>query len=101
MCVQEWRAVVNMDYSQSHWVIITATSRFPISPVNYIEHSAHGLIRVYNLLPVEIVEATSDVPSFQKVLQHLVQCRANEGYSDWERTLSPRVLLYKHPLRDL
>ena len=71
------------------------------SPAKYMEHSAHGLIQVYNSLPAEIVEASSSVPSFQRALQQLVQFRANAGYSDWESTLSPRVPRYKHPLRSL
>ena len=70
-------------------------------PAKYIEYSAHGLIKIYNLLPAEIVEASSCVPSFQSALQKLVLCRANGGRSDWELTLSPRVPIYKHPLRDL
>ena len=52
------------------------------SPANYIEHSAHGLIKVYNLLPASIVELSSCVPSFQKALQKLVQNRANCDCAD-------------------
>ena len=71
------------------------------SPAQYIQNSAHGLVRIYNLLPACIVEASACVPSFQRALQALVQERANSNYCDWKRTLSPRVPLYRHPLRDL
>ena len=70
-------------------------------PANYIQNSMFGLIAIYNLLPAQIVEASPCVPSFQKALQELVMFRANAGYNDWENTLSPRVSLYKHPLRSL
>ena len=71
------------------------------APAQYIQNSAHGLVKVYNLLPASIVEASACVPSFQKALQRLVQDRANDGCSNWELTLSPRIPVYKHPLRDL
>ena len=70
-------------------------------PAQYIQNSAHGLVRVYNLLPASIVEASACVSSFQKALQALAQDRANSGRSDWESTLSPRVPMHRHPLRDL
>ena len=71
------------------------------SPAQYIQNSAHGLVKVYNLLPASIVESSACVPSFQKALQALVQDRANDGCSNWELTLSPRIPMYRHPLRDL
>ena len=70
-------------------------------PAAYIEHSAHGLIHVYNLLPASIVESSPCVPIFQAKLQALVKDRANKGDSDWETTLSPRVPPWRHPLRGL
>ena len=70
-------------------------------PANYIQHSAFGLVEVYNLLPPQIVEACPCVPSFQRALQELVKHRADAGCQDWESTLSPRVQLFRHPLRSL
>ena len=70
-------------------------------PANYIQYSALGLIEVYNLLPPQIVEACPCVPSFQRALQELVIHRADAGCQDWEQTLSPRVQLFRHPLRSL
>jgi hypothetical protein len=40
-------------------------------PAAYIEHSMFGLVKVYNVLPPAIVEASFDVPSFQKRLQEV------------------------------
>ena len=75
---------------------------FPGSrPADYIEYSAHGLIKVYNLLPSYIVEGSQCVRSFQASLQTLVRNRANSGCTDWELTLSPRVSSWRHPLKDL
>ena len=68
---------------------------------NYIEHSAYGLIGVYNMLPASIVEASPTVRDFQRALQSLVKHRANAGCTDWEMTLSPRIPLYRHALRHL
>ena len=70
-------------------------------PAAYVEQSAHGLIRVYNKLPVNIVERCSCVSSFQKSLQELVLRRAQAGHGDWELTLSPRVSSCHHPLDDI
>ena len=67
----------------------------------YIQHSAHGLIGVYNLLPANIIEVSACVPSFQKALQDMVKSRANSGCTDWEHTLSPRVAMYKPALKCL
>ena len=71
------------------------------APAKYIEHSAYGLIEVYNMLPASIVEASPTVREFQRALQSLVKHRANAGCTDWEMTLSPRIPLYRHPLRHL
>ena len=73
---------------------------FPGSrPADYINHSAFGLIHVYNMLPADIVEKCGCVTSFQKGLQELVKNRTNAGCDDWETTLSPRISAWKHPLR--
>ena len=68
--------------------------RFP----ELLRRSALGLIAVYNLLPTEVV-LESSVKGFQSKLQELVKTRATAGYTDWSETLSPRVPLWKHPLR--
>ena len=71
------------------------------APAQYIENSAYGLIRVYNMLPASVVEASSTVSNFQSALQDLVKYRASQSFSDWEFTLSPRIPGCRHPLRRL
>ena len=71
------------------------------APANYIEHSAHGLIRVYNLLSASVVERSPCVKTFQSALQQLVRSRAKDACSDLEHTLSPRIPPSRHPLRHL
>ena len=51
-----------------------------------------------NLLPREVVQEDS-VKAFQSKLQGLVKERGAAGCFDWAETLSPRVPLWKHPLR--
>ena len=70
-------------------------------PAKYIEHSAFGLIGVYNMLPADVVEISPSVRQFQGALQALVKNRANSGCTDWEMLLSPRRPLHRHPLKDL
>ena len=70
-------------------------------PADYIENSAYGLLRICNMLPADIVEASPCVQSFQKALQMMVKGRAREGCSDWEQTLSPRLPPWRHPLRGM
>ena len=68
---------------------------------NFLEifrNSIFGLIRVYNLLDASIVEATS-VSIFQARCQQLLLSRALAGCDDWETTFSPRIPMYRHPLR--
>ena len=60
--------------------------------------SALGLVGVYNLLPEDAVLASS-VSVFQSRLQHYVKERAKAGCADWAESLSPRIPLFKHPLR--
>ena len=76
--------------------------RFPGSrPAAYIEHSAFGLIAIYNKLPRKIVEATTSVPVFHGALQYLILQRAVAGCNDWEHTLSPRMPSWRHPLNTI
>ena len=63
-----------------------------------LRRSALGLVAVYNLLPKEVVTANT-VKDFQKQLQGLLKQRATAGCEDWAETLSPRIPLWKHPLR--
>ena len=68
------------------------------SHLNVVRRSALGLVAVYNLLPAQVVHSTT-VKDFQVQLQELVKQRAAGGCEDWELSLSPRVPLYRHPLR--
>ena len=70
-------------------------------PAAYIEHSAFGLIIIYNKLPRRIVEASTTVSAFQSALQDLVFQRALTGCDDWELTLSPRMPSRRHPLNSI
>ena len=65
---------------------------------DFLKRSVLGAIDVYNLLPPRIVEAASDVPKFQGMLQSLVKERALAGCSDWALSLSPRIPVHAHPL---
>jgi len=69
-------------------------------PAQYIHNSLLGLISIYNMLPADIVEQSSSVPTFQAKLQALVKTRALSS-TDWKATLSPRVPLHRHPLLNL
>ena len=63
-----------------------------------LRRSALGLIAVYNFLPEQTV-AESTVKDSQSKLQGLLKQRAAAGCENWAETLSPRVPLWKHPLR--
>ena len=63
-----------------------------------LRRSVLGLVSVYNLFPAELV-LTETVPAFQAQLQALLKKRATAGCEDWAETLSPRVPLWRHPLR--
>ena len=66
--------------------------------LNCVRRSALGLVAVYNLLPAHVVRAET-VKEFQTQLQELLKARAREGCEDWSETFSPRIPLYRHPLR--
>ena len=68
------------------------------SHLNVVRRSALGLVAVYNLLPARIVHLAT-VKDFQVALQDLVKQRAQEGCEDWKHSLSPRIPLYRHPLK--
>ena len=63
-----------------------------------LRRSAFGLVKVYNLLPREVV-AEDTVPEFQKRLQRLVKTYAAGGRENWQNALSPREAWWNHPLR--
>ena len=63
---------------------------------DYINRSLVGYIRVYNLLPQQIINCTS-VPSFQHSLQRFLKDCALH-ISDWQNIFSPSIALNKHPL---
>ena len=63
-----------------------------------VRRSALGLVAVYNLLPPEVVQSKT-VKRFQEQLQEQLKARARAGCEDWPLTYSPRVPLWRHPLR--
>ena len=64
-----------------------------------MRRSAFGMIRVYNLLPQEIVVKTH-VKFFQFALTEMLRDHVNGGDENWQRLFSPRVQLFQdHPLQ--
>ena len=63
-----------------------------------VRNSMFGLIRIYNLLDPSIIESRS-VSSFQAKCQQVALSRAMSGCDDWHQTFSPRIPLFRHPLR--
>ena len=66
--------------------------------LNVLRRSVFGLVTVYNLLPAWVVQL-KDVKDFQYALQEHVKERAYQNCEDWHLTYSPRLPLYRHPLR--
>ena len=60
--------------------------------------NALGLIWIYNRLPEAIVSNDS-VKEFQRHLQLFIKQRLSSGDPDWKHLLSPRIAVYRHPLR--
>ena len=60
-----------------------------------MRRSALGMIRVYNILPQDVVD-TQDLKAFQKALTNLVRDRVVAGDSRWPLLLSPRHVLFQH-----
>ena len=60
--------------------------------------SVLGLIWVYNRLPQDIINA-DDVRIFQRNQQLILKQQISSGYEDWSTTFSPRIPVYKHPMR--
>ena len=63
-----------------------------------LRRSALGLVAVYNLLPAWVVKADT-VKNFQTNLAEVLRQRATAGCSDWVCTFSPRIPMWRHPLR--
>ena len=61
-----------------------------------LRRSPLGLVRVYNRLAQDVVDATS-VSCFQALLQNLVKEAAGRGEDDWELLLSPRREWWRRP----
>jgi len=68
-------------------------------PPDFFLRSIYGLLDVYNLLPIDVVEQSSDVRSFQASLQALLKCAMSSGFGQWQGLLSPRWDVRRHPLR--
>ena len=67
-------------------------------PPDFFLRSIFGLLDVYNLLPVAVVEQSSDVRSFQARLQAMLCCASSSGFSRWQGLFSPRWDMRHHPL---
>ena len=66
--------------------------------LNLIRRSALGQVALYNMLP-DKVKASKQVKEFQRGLQVMMKQRLESGCLDWKDTFSPRVALWKHPLK--
>ena len=66
--------------------------------LNVLRRSVLGLVTIYNLLPAWVVQL-EQVKDFQQALQEHVKERACPNCEDWRLTYSPRLPLYRHPLR--
>ena len=64
-----------------------------------LTHSVLGLIDIYNLLPVYVVEGQT-VKSFQQRLQQLLKVVAMDGMLGWRHLYSPRNIIFDNALRD-
>ena len=65
-----------------------------------LRRSAFGLIAIYNMLPQTIVDEET-VCGFQRCLQELAKQEVAAGNDAWSNLFSPRIALYRHPLRAL
>ena len=62
--------------------------------------SIFGLIRVYNMLPDSVVQASS-VKEFQRLLTMIMKILASQEYRRWDVLFSPRIPINEHPLHCL
>ena len=65
-----------------------------------VSRSASGLVAIYNLLPGSC-KRHRQVKDFQASVQGILKSRLDDGCEDWAHTLSPRIPLKRHPLRNL
>ena len=65
-----------------------------------VRRSAFGLIAIYNMLPQTIVDEET-VCGFQRCLQEMAKQEVAAGNDAWSNLFSPRIELYRHPLRTL
>jgi hypothetical protein len=63
-----------------------------------VKRSALGLCAIYNMLP-ESCTREKTVKGFQRSLQEIIKRRLADNCNDWVNTFSPRVPLWKHPLK--
>ena len=84
---------------QHDWLICLGVFEYQVP--HYMQHSALGLVSIYNLIPPDTVLASPTVAVFQTKLQELVRTRAADGHEDWPQLLSPRRRMDEHPLRRL
>ena len=69
---------------------------------DYIERSALGLARIYNMIPARFVEGANTVQLFQASLQNMAKQAAEAkqaGLTNWRELFSPRIASLHHPLR--
>ena len=65
--------------------------------IQVVDRSALGLVSVYNLLPPEIVEASS-VKIFQTQLQNFIKDCAHRNSPAWQDMCSATPMMHNHPL---
>jgi hypothetical protein len=68
-------------------------------PAEYIQRSALGLGKIYNMLPAAVVESSSTVSVFQGKLQDFAKDCCAGGFLNWQQLFSPRYPWHRHPLR--
>ena len=77
---------------------LQVTEHPPGRSLDIMRRSALGMIRVYNLLPQDVVELSA-VNKFQTALTNIVRGRVLAGDHRWKVVLSPRHPLFqRHPL---
>ena len=57
--------------------------------LDIVRRSLLGLIKVYNILPQQVVDA-ADVHIFQKRVTSIIRRACEDGVQDWQALLSPR-----------
>ena len=95
--VLAWRHVLGANYARER-ERCDPVRKLPAIPSHSIRRSALGSIRVYNLLPADVV-LHKTVKQFQQAVSGLVKDRVVAGDSRWRNLLSPRHALFQyHPL---